>query len=205
MILERMSLGVYGTNCYIVACEETKEAMVIDPGGEVKKIINKAKEHNLNVKFIALTHGHGDHIGALKELKDESNAIVVIHKEDEELLTDAHKNYSAQMSMENVNGNADKLLQDGEIIQVGQLSIEVIHTPGHTKGSVCFKANDCLFSGDTLFAKSIGRTDLHGGSFDDIINSIRNKLIILDEDVKVFPGHGPATTIGKEKANNPYI
>ena len=205
MIVERMPLGIYGTNCYIVACDETKEAMVIDPGGDANAIIEKAKELSLIVKYIAVTHGHGDHIGGLIELKDKTGALIVIHEGDQELLIDAEKNYSTQMTMENIEADADKLLQDGDILQVGQLSIEVIHTPGHTKGGICLKAEDCLFSGDTLFNRSIGRTDLPGGSLDEIMTSIKNKLMILDEDVKVFPGHGSATTIGKEKATNPYI
>ncbi len=205
MIVEKIPLGGYASNCYIVGCEKTREALVIDPGANASAIILKAKELNLTIKLIALTHGHCDHIGGLNKLKDETNVLAAIHKQDNELLSDCRKNYSAKMGMRKIETNADKLLEDGDIIKVGKLNVKVIHTPGHTKGSICLKVNDCLFSGDTLFAGSIGRTDLYGGSSDQIIESIKNKLMVLDENIKVFPGHGSATTISKEKQVNPYV
>lgn len=205
MIVERLQLGVYGTNCYIIGCEETKAAAVIDPAGDVEKILAKAKELKLKIKYIILTHGHGDHIGGADELRKEAQASLMIHGEDEALLLDASKNYSSNLGMENVELKPDRLVEDNEIIKVGELDIRVIHTPGHTQGSICLQVEDNLFSGDTLFKGTIGRTDLFGGSSEAIIESLNNKLSKLDDDVKVFPGHGPLTMMGKEKSVNPFI
>ena len=205
MIIERLQLGIYGTNCYIIGCDTTKEAIVIDPGGEPEEILYKANDLGLKIKYIALTHGHGDHIGGLIELRNETGAPVLIHKEDEELLVNAKMNLSEQISRRKIEVTPDRYLDEGTALNVGKLDFEVIHTPGHTKGSVCLKVQDNIFSGDTLFAGSIGRTDLYGGSYDNIIASINNKLMIYDDNDKVFPGHGPASTIGKEKETNPYI
>jgi hydroxyacylglutathione hydrolase len=205
MILQRMPIGVYAANCYLIACEETKEAIVVDPGGESEEIIKKSDELGVNIKYILLTHAHGDHIGGLKDLKKEIGCPVLIHKDDEDMLLDAQLNLSAHMSMDDVMIKPDRLLEDGDVINVGNLQAVIIHTPGHTQGGISIKVNNIILSGDTLFKGSIGRTDLYGGSFDDIIDSIKNKILVFPDEYEIYPGHGPSTTVGFEKRNNPFV
>lgn len=205
MYMERIPVGIYGTNCYILGCDKTKKAAVIDPGGDADKILKLIQEKDFDLEYIILTHGHGDHIGAVEEIKNKTNANILIHKDDEYLIKDANKNLSSMMSCPDVELEADKLLNDGEIIKLGELEIKVIHTPGHTPGGISLKVDNMLFTGDTLFANSIGRTDFEGGSYDQIISSIKNKLLIYDDSTKVFPGHGPSSTIGTEKKGNPFL
>ncbi|WP_069649401.1 MBL fold metallo-hydrolase [Caloranaerobacter ferrireducens] len=205
MIFERLPVGVYSANCYIIGCEKTGEAVVVDPGGDVDVILEKIEELGLKVKYIVLTHGHGDHIGGIIELKEKTNAKILIHADDEYMLKDSDINLSSKMSIKNVEVNPDDVLQDKDVIKIGKYDAYIIHTPGHTKGSICIKLENNILTGDTLFAGSIGRTDLPGGSHDSIIKSIKEKLLIYDDDVKIFPGHGPATTIGIEKITNPFI
>lgn len=205
MYLERIPAGIYAANCYLVACEKTKNAAVIDPGGDAQTILQKIKENGFKLEYIILTHGHGDHIGGVQEIKENSEAKILIHKEDEYLVKSASKNLSNLMSGPDVVFLADELLVDGQIINVGELELKVIHTPGHTPGGISIKTEDVVFTGDTLFANSIGRTDFEGGSFEEIISSIKNKLLIYEDDVKVLPGHGPESTIGMERSRNPFL
>lgn len=205
MEFKRLALGIYQANCYIIHDEETTETAVIDPGGDFPEIKSYIEGNGLKIKYIIITHGHGDHIGALVELKNYSNAPVCIHKEDSEMLKNSRKNYSAEMGGPHVNVSADKLLEDGDILELGSTKLNIIHTPGHSRGGICIYCEGSLFSGDTLFACSIGRTDLEGGSFDEIIASIKEKLLVLPEDTAVYPGHGPSSTILIEKKRNPFL
>ncbi|MDK2918429.1 MAG: hydroxyacylglutathione hydrolase [Candidatus Petromonas sp.] len=205
MYIERIPVGIYAANCYLIACEKTNKAAVIDPGADVDKILGKVHENDFTLEYIILTHGHGDHIGAVEEIKNRTDAKVLVHKDDEYLIKSPSKNLSSMMSGPDVEFNADKLLEEGDRINLGQLELEIIHTPGHTPGGITIKVEDLLFTGDTLFANSIGRTDFEGGSYEEIIRSIKTKLLKFDDSTKVMPGHGPASTIGIERTTNPFL
>lgn len=205
MLIERIPAGVYAANCYVITCEETGKAAIIDPGGDAKDILKFIENHQLELSFILLTHGHGDHIGGVADILSLKKVPVYIHKEDAYLLSDADKNLSSFMSGPKIEVEADRLLEDQEIIELGKLKLKILHTPGHTLGSICVFVEDVVFTGDTLFANSIGRTDLEGGSFKSIIQSILLKLFTLPDETKVMPGHGPASTISIEKLTNPFV
>ncbi len=204
MILKQLKVdsGLIGepTNCYIVQDEETKETIVIDPGGEVEKIIDMLNILEANLKYIYLTHCHGDHIGALKELKSRKGGKILIHRFDAEGLYNKDISLTEYIGMEDVSLEADSRLDDGDIIHIGNLEFKVIHTPGHTAGgsSLYCEKEKLLFSGDTLFHGTWGRTDLPTSNFEDIMNSITNKLLVLPKDTIVYPGHGKSTMIGEE-------
>lgn len=201
----KLPLGIYQANCYVITDEQTKESAVIDPGGDFEELKSLIEKEALHVKYIILTHGHGDHIGAVPLLKQYTKAQVLIHEGDADMLRNSKKNLSAMIANVKIELDADHLIKDKEVLKIGNTELEVIHTPGHSKGSICIKSGDHIFSGDTLFACSIGRTDLEGGSFDEIIHSIKNKLLIYSDETKVYPGHGPATTILTEKKRNPFL
>lgn len=196
-------LPAFATNTYLVFDDASTQAMIIDPAAPSGQLLNRIKD--LKVTYIVNTHGHGDHIGGNVWFRDKTQAKVAIHKADADMLTDARKNLSAYMEMPLEHRKADLLLEDGDYIELGSFKFRVIHTPGHTKGGICLLCDKFLISGDTLFEQSIGRTDLPGGDFEQLNASIRDKLFILDDDVVVFPGHGPQTTIGIEKKINPFI
>ncbi len=205
MFIERIPAGVYAVNCYIFADDKTNKAVVVDPGGDVDKIIEVLENNDLKLNYIILTHGHGDHIGGVEELRDKTQAPIYIHKDDAYMLRDANINHSTAIVGSKVEIEPDHLLEDGEALDLGELKLNFIHTPGHTKGGMCIEVENALFTGDTLFANSIGRTDLEGGNQEELIDSIKNKLFVLNEELTVFPGHGPASTLRIEKATNPYI
>ncbi|WP_066637822.1 MBL fold metallo-hydrolase [Desulfolucanica intricata] len=205
MVFEGFSVGMMAANCYIIGCEETKEACVIDPGDEDKKILSKLEKHGLNCRYIILTHGHVDHIGALGDVQKATGAKVLIHKDDADMLTSPGKNLSSLMGGRLQFAAPDRELTDGDIIKVGKIKLEVIHTPGHTPGGICLKVDHFLITGDTLFAGSVGRSDFPGGSHEQLIASIKNKLLRFPDDTMVFPGHGPESNIGSEKQSNPFL
>ncbi len=205
MIFEAMTVGSYLSNCYIVGSDETKEAAIIDPGAQFEKIDNKLKELGLIPKIIILTHAHGDHIGAVKNFVEMYGTKVYIHEEDKEMLKDPEKNFSKGITGKSISITPDVELKDGDVIELGGMKLEIIHTPGHTRGGICIKVENIMMTGDTLFNRSIGRTDFPGGSFDDIITSIREKIFKYDDETIVYPGHNSPSTIKSEKMGNPFL
>ena len=204
MILKRLKLNTAlgePTNCYIVEDEESKETMVIDPGGEPEKIIDMLNTLGINeLKYIYLTHCHGDHFGGILELKKQKGGKVLIHRDDAEGLYNSSISLTYYIGMDDIELEADSRVDEGDTIHLGNLEFKVIHTPGHTKGGTCLYCKEqALFSGDTLFKGTWGRTDLPTSSFPDIIASITNKLATLPDETIVYPGHGKSTRIKEEE------
>lgn len=202
--VKKLVTGPLQVNTYILGETESKEAMVIDPGGNAGGVIQVLDRQGWKLKVIVLTHGHGDHLGAVADLQEKTGVPVILHEEDGPMASDSKKNFTAMMGP-GIEITPDGLLQDGDEILLGDQPVTVIHTPGHTQGGICLKTDKLLFSGDTLFMQSIGRTDLAGGNHRQLIKSIHDKLFTLDDDVQVFPGHGPDTTIGDERRKNPHL
>jgi hydroxyacylglutathione hydrolase len=191
MIVKRFKVGWLSTNCYVVGCEETKEAAVIDPGleseAEAKLILDYIKQSDLHIKYIINTHGHPDHISGNTAMKEATAAPILIHENGDDHV------------------QVDRKLRDGDLIQVGNYKLAVLHTPGHTPCGICLVGDNVVFTGDSLFAGSIGRTDFLGGSFQELINSIKTKLLLLPDSFKIYPGHESFSTIGDEKRYNPFL
>lgn len=205
MIIEELAVGPIAANCFILGCEKTREAVVIDPGDEADRILLKLARHKLTVKSIIDTHGHFDHVGANREMKEATGAELLIHEADAPMLGFlSQMAASFGMRMEN-SPPPDRTIAEGDEIPFGTLSVKVLETPGHSPGSISLLADQAVFVGDTLFAGSIGRTDFPGGSYPQLIAAVRAKLFTLDEALRVYPGHGPATTIGHEKRTNPFF
>lgn len=200
-----LEVGNLGTNCYIVYSEADKRAAVIDPGGSTEQIMAVLHDNKLQVEYIINTHGHADHVLGNLALKKATGAPILIHEDDADMLTSPQRNLSAWIGGGVSCGPADKTLKDGDRITLGDIEMKVIHTAGHTPGGICLLTGSVLFSGDTLFAESIGRTDFPGGSHQILIDNIQQKLLVLDDAVRVLPGHGPESTIGWERKHNPFI
>jgi hydroxyacylglutathione hydrolase len=205
-LVATVTVGLLEENCYLYACPYTREAVIIDPGDEPERILKRIEELQLIPRYIINTHGHFDHICAIDGVSAVYPVPLAIHPADLPLYTDERAARSAGRQPPLVRRRPEILLADGQRITFGTLTLEVLHTPGHTPGGVSLVSRPyCVFSGDTLFHRGIGRTDLPGGSYEQIERSIREKLYTLEEDLVVFPGHGPPTTIGEEKYENPFI
>ncbi len=207
MYINKISVGMLQTNCYIIADEATKSAAVIDPGADCDRIMDVINTNKFNLEYIIITHSHIDHIGAVDMLKDTTAAKIVISTADSATLNNSEYTLSSMLGERAPVSNADITVSDGDSLTVAGKAAKFIMTPGHTPGSMCvyFDDDKILFSGDTLFYESIGRTDFPCGSYATIANSIRNKLYTLNDDVRVLPGHNNDTTILHEKENNFYI
>lgn len=191
-------------NCFIIGCEETMEAVVVDPGDEADRILMSLAAAKLTVKHIVNTHGHFDHVGANRRLKAATGADLMIHALDAPMLSRLGEAAAAFGMRCDNSPPPDRTIDDGDEVTFGRLCLKVLHTPGHTPGGISLYADNSVFVGDTLFNGSIGRTDFPGGDYDTLIASIRQKLFVLDDDMRVFTGHGPETTIGTEKRYNPF-
>lgn len=205
MKVYKIAAGVYAANCYIVVDDATSEAMIIDPGGSADELIDFIEKNKFKLKYIILTHGHADHIGGVKEIEEHFDVPIMAHGNEEKLLTDPGKNLSSRMFQQPIEIHPTILLNEGDKFNLGGLVVDILHTPGHTEGGMCIKIAGNLFTGDTLFKNSLGRSDLHGGNGDELIDSIRNKLLVLDDDTIVWPGHGEESTIGEERLFNPFL
>ncbi len=204
MILKKLVVGPLSSNCYIVGSESSKEGMIIDPGDETGVILKNVKDLGLEIKYITLTHGHIDHIGALKEVQEATSAEVAIHTDEADSLHEQLLSTMLGLSYPTPLP-PDRSLQDGDSLDIGDLHFSVIHTPGHTKGGICLLGEGIVFSGDTLFNFGIGRHDLPGGNYSQLMNSIHTRLMTLPDDTVVYPGHGPESTIGAERRGNPFL
>ena len=205
MEVYRLEVMPLGTNCYLVYDENTKDGIVVDPGGSAKDIGEAIDRLDLHIVAIINTHGHWDHIGANVPIQQQTGAKILIHKLDEPMLTDPELNLRKLFLGKGDGGKADRLLEEGDIIELGDLRLQVIHTPGHTEGGICLLCEDLLFTGDTLFRLSVGRSDLPGGDKTALLASLANKLKPLDDSLKVLPGHNSASTLGYEKEHNPFF
>ncbi len=205
MIVKSLLVAPLEVNCYVIYCKRTKEGAVIDPGGSVPDILDLIEKEDVNVKYIINTHGHFDHIGGAQGLQNALKVPTLIHKADMFLV----ENLSDQAAFFGIDVDAppriDRFITEGDHISFGDETLRVLHTPGHSPGGVSLHTPGLVFSGDALFAGSIGRTDLKGGSYQTLVDSVASTLLTLDDDTLVYPGHGPTTTIGQEKAYNPFF
>jgi glyoxylase-like metal-dependent hydrolase (beta-lactamase superfamily II) len=200
-----MVVGPIQTNCYLVYDEDSKEAMVVDPGFEGERILRTIEDIGLKVKYIVNTHAHMDHVGADMEVKNATGAKLLLHPLDTPLLEEFRQTHMQKHPVNQGEITVDADLEEGQVLEVGKARFKVLHTPGHSPGGVCLVGEGVCLCGDTLFEGSVGRTDFTGGSFETLKDSIQNKLYCLEDDMLVLPGHGSSTTVGAEKRGNSFV
>jgi len=201
MIIESFVVGPLETNCFIIAEEKTREAIVVDPGDEPDRILDVIKEKDYNIKYIVCTHAHFDHVGAVPEIKNGTGAMVAIHRDELEAYKQSGEFASLWGYEIEALPNPDLFVSEGDILKIGDLTFEVLHTPGHSPGGICLFGEGIIVTGDTLFAGSVGRTDFEGGDIENLKMSFK-RLMALPGDMKVLPGHGPLSTISRERVDN---
>jgi len=201
----RLVVGPLEVNCYLLSCRETGAMAVIDPGADASRIIHEIETRDWRPVMIINTHGHIDHVGGNAAVAGHFHIPVLIHALDEPLLRSEDLFGLAPVLNARPSPPPERLLQDGDTVTVGRVDIQVLHTPGHTPGGCCLLAGEICIAGDTVFAGSVGRTDLPGGDYEVLLQSIRDKILPLPDDVELFPGHGPSTTVGREKEQNPFF
>jgi hydroxyacylglutathione hydrolase len=206
LIYRTLEIMPFGTNCYLVASEATRDGIVIDPAGDAPRILDNIRELNLKIGLIVATHTHPDHIGAIGEIAEQTGATFAVHTAEAEIINRYDYNLFSQFDpnfkQPPVPG---RLLNDGDVIELSDITLQVLHTPGHSAGGICLVGHGVVFSGDTLFNVGIGRTDGPGGDYNLLISNIRTKLLTLPDQTLVLPGHGPRSTIGKERGGNPFL
>lgn len=203
-MLKIFTVGPMEANCYILYNPDKKEGLIIDPGAEGSRLIKFIKQEKICINYIINTHGHPDHIGANRQIKEYTNAPILIHEYDAPMLTRSGSVLSLIFPLESSSPAADTFVKDGDLIECAGMKLKVLHTPGHTPGGISLLLDDAIFTGDTLFSGSVGRFDLPGGSEEVLLNSIK-KILSLDENLIIYPGHGPSTTVSEELRSNPFI
>ena len=208
MILKELVVGMFGSNCFVVGSESDKKGIIIDPGADAGAIMDAVRDTGLSIDLIVATHNHVDHVGALRQVKEATGAPYAVHEADaESVMPDVFGRMLGVMMSRSLKAppKPDRLLREGDIIDVGGWHFTVLHTPGHTPGSICLLTEDKVFTGDTLFRRGIGTTLMPGSSRPQLLNSIRTRLMALPDDTTIYPGHGRETTIGAERRDNPYV
>lgn len=206
MITHTLAVGQLATNCYLVMCPDTNEALIIDPAAEPQRILRAVHDAGARVRYIVNTHGHLDHVLANEQVREATGAALLIHSGDLDMLLRPDPIIAQWLDVVPRTSPPDRTVADGDTLQVGTLEFQLLHTPGHTPGGLSvYSPEGVVFTGDALFHQGVGRTDLAGGDWKQLVTSIRSKLFVLPDETVVYPGHGPATTIGAEKTGNPFL
>ncbi len=208
MIIKQLIVGSMGVCSYIIGCEETKKGAVVDPGGDENVILAEVEKLGLDIEYVIATHGHPDHVCGNRTIKEATNAKIVMHEADADFFEKTEtQNYFSMLGLE-PSPPTEIRVKEGDILEMGTVKLQIIHTPGHTPGGICLYSAPDLITGDTLFVGGVGRTDFPGGSYSELINSLKTKVLALPDDTVVWPGHGyggSQSTIGEEKKSNPYL